>query len=209
MPQADVTLRSNTTRVLDCLEWLFKQINPANNTADRTYYTQGVAINRRRDARVLIQDLQAEYKKLGSIIMIKKGAAERVPGTSSAKGPLGNAQRFKQGVDLVCRSMMTDDQDRAGVYLDQLVEWLQHDIKISISNDNDGTDCITRAARGLQTVDGPWGTAGLWGSRPSCINLQITKIVEGPLSSFPELMHAIQLEYLFDEFGPNRLPASM
>lgn len=206
MAQINPALRTNSVKVLDCIEWLLRQIKPANSDEQRTYYTDGVVVDRKRDTRRIVQDLAADVNSIGTLARIKEGNVKLLTGK---KGIIGNAKRQLAGVDLVCWSVMQPPQDRAGITGDQLLGWLRHDVDVALSNDNDGNPAILRAAMSLVGESGPWGGPGLWGSVPSCFDLTITGSLAGPMSNFPYFMQVIQIEYLFDEFNPGRISGSL
>ena len=210
MSQVNPASRPNATKIIDCLTWLLEQISPANNGnpakngAGRAYATDGVVIERTRDPRKLNQDLATDFRRVGTLIKIRESTEQTLTGN---KGIVGNSKRRLATLELICFQAMSDQQDRAKITADQIQAWLREDIDQALSNDDTGIDCITRASNSLSASAGPWGAAGMWGRRPTCIDLTIVGYINAnPLTEFPNFVQTIKLSYLYDKLGPGRIP---
>lgn len=186
--QTNKTLRTNTTKVFDCVQWQLQRISVANG-----FYTDHVCVDRSRDPRVLYQDKATEYRKYGALVRIKKADARLDSRT------LGGTKRKHQHFELYCLQNLATEQDRAGITLDQIQDWLRHDIEWLLTID-DTFNCIMQAAEALNAADGTWGPA------PSCFALQMDADLAGPMQFFPVCSQVLQFSYYYDESEPRGRP---
>lgn len=190
MPTTTIT-RTNTVRVLDCLQWHLERINASNGFA-----TDGVTVDRSRDPRKVNQDIAAEFRASGTLVRIKMSDGEWLRGT---RGVVGGVRRKQQQVELICAQELTQDQDEAGITVDMIQDWLRHDIEWGVL---DADPNFLDAAEALRTADPDWGNA------PSCINFQIDKYLAGPASTFPIVWQVFVCSYLYDEYSPGGTPGT-
>lgn len=206
MPQqTNVYLRGNSTRVIDCVEWLLRQINPANNDANRQYNTTGVAVDRTRDTSKAVRDTNADYLKYGTLIRIKESGSKILSGPGVQ---IGNARRDLFHIELHCWQTISDTQVRAGVTADQIMGWLRDDIDSALSTnpEPEGIDCIQRASNALQLVQWYNMPVGTWGILPSCMYLHTISYMAGPMALFPEFAQVIHIQYRANKSRSDQRP---
>lgn len=171
------TGKTNNEMVLDCIEYRLKQITHANNC-----YNDGIVVDRAKDPTLARQNKIAEYKQKNVLVTMHLRDASRDPGAS-----LGGIKRNKQIFHLNCLIHLTPAQREAGLDVDRARERLRWDI-VWKAFDADHTLHAAAAALGLD--------------KPSCVNLQVDDVVQGPQFAFPETTMILTCSYLYDERRP-------
>lgn len=187
----NVQQRTNTTLVMDILEWHLQQIGP--NTG---CYTGALTVDRRTDVRKIWQDNTLSYRENGSLVRIKQGKQKLLTGKG---GLVGSSTRYSREIELYCFQELADEQDRAQITIDQIQDWLLHDIQWQIRDDMLNNFALAKAA--LQSSTGPWGGPGTWNYRVSCINCHLESVVSLP-TAFPKCAQILVYSYLYDEVSP-------
>lgn len=202
MPQLNAAIRRNNTRVLDCLEYLFAYTLP---TIGRC------SVDRNRDPREVWQDKRQEYEDYAAQIRLKLADWKHQDGSGEGtKGTLSGVRRKLQMVEIIVAQTLTTAQDDAQIKIDQLTDWMRHDLEWVLEPDENGMGPIARAGIALNAMAGPWGAVGTWvgggSGLPSCIDLHLKEGLAGSIVTFPDVYTVYELSYEYDEHGPGGIP---
>jgi hypothetical protein len=182
---------TNTVKVLDCLEYTFNRITIANG-----WLTDGVVVDRKRDPRIIFQNKDDQYRKLGALIRMKVGDWKKVAGNRPGGGPIGNTRRKKQIIELICGQSLTPEQSQAGIDVEMIKDWLRHDIEWSLRDDMQLINAAT-AVSAAKAAEGIF-----WGTAPEVINASLDEGMAGSINAFPEVYQTLIFSYEYDETAP-------
>jgi hypothetical protein len=191
MSQTDAKIKTNTIKVVDCLELILKSITIANG-----YITDGIVVDRSRDPRVLWQNKDSEYRKTGTMVRIKMGDWKKL---RNKQGAVGQTRRKLQTIEFICSQTLTKTQDPEQIKIDMIQDWLRHDIEDAIYSDL----TLMEAATALNVIDGTWGTV------PSYINASIDQGLTGSVAYFPDCYQTFVLTYEYEESGDTGIPGRL
>lgn len=203
MPQLNAQLRTNTTRVIDCLEFILAD---GGEHTCRRFNTQGIVVDRDHDPTVLFEDRASVYREKGTLIRIKVGdmrAARAGSGSRELVSPMGGTNRTEQTIELICAQTLSAAQKDKRITMDQISDWLRHDVVWGLANDpHSGESAVVIAAAELNSRKGVWGDVGTFGGPPSCMSMKVEQGLAGSIITGYDVYTTYVVTYLYDETFP-------
>lgn len=187
-------VRSNTTRVLDLLEWHCNNISPDNG-----FISGPVVCNRSNDPRLQRQDQNQEFRQKLTRVTLKLADSRLLDSTKPGmRGTLGGVRRKWNRVEAIVAQALSKEQDAAGITSDVIQEWFRVDLEwgclYRVDSSNRPT-FLTAPVNDLAAKYPGWQV-------PSCINPRVTEVLHGPLLSGTNSVFVMRIEFLSDEYWP-------